>query len=210
MPSSAAILEGLTTVANDWRWLAIAWHLLLGMFLLRLATGWRPSERLAGTLLTLPLVSVAALAWVSGNPFNGALFSAVSVALFGFASLLPANAVRIGSSRSVIAGALLVAFGWLYPHFLQTDSWVPYLYAAPLGLLPCPTLAAIIGMSLLFDSLRSRPWSVLISATAVVYGLIGAFGLGVEIDLVLIAGAVWMRIRQPRSRRSIAEDFAYR
>jgi hypothetical protein len=210
MPSSAAILEGLTTVANDWRWLAIAWHLLLGMFLLRLATGWRPSERLAGILLTLPLVSVAALAWVSGNPFNGALFSAVSVALFGFASLLPANAVRIGSSRSVIAGALLVAFGWLYPHFLQTDSWVPYLYAAPLGLLPCPTLAAIIGMSLLFDSLRSRLWPVLISATAVVYGLIGAFGLGVEIDLVLIAGAVWMRIRQPRSRRSIAEDFAYR
>ena len=192
MPSSADILEGLTTIANDWRGVAIVWHVFLGAFLFSLVSGWRPSRRLIGALLTAPLASVSALAWASGNPFNGTAFAALSLALAAVAIRLPVRAVRIGSRPLLVPGALLVGFGWAYPHFLQTDEWTSYLYAAPLGLLPCPTLSAIIGMSLIVDLLGSRPWALVLSAVGVVYGLIGAFQLGVNVDVVLLVGALWM------------------
>jgi hypothetical protein len=135
---------------------------------------------------------VSALAWASGNPFNGIAFAALSLALAAVAIRLPVRAVRIGSRPLLVPGALLVGFGWAYPHFLQTDEWTSYLYAAPLGLLPCPTLSAIIGMSLIVDLLGSRPWALVLSAVGVVYGLIGAFQLGVNVDVVLLVGALWM------------------
>ena len=51
MPTPEAILDGLTRIANEWRWLALAWHAALFLLLAALAGGWRPSVRTIGTLL---------------------------------------------------------------------------------------------------------------------------------------------------------------
>ena len=190
MPPSTDILSGLTAIANDWRLVAIVWHVLLGAFLLGLVAGWRPLTRDIGLLLVAPLVSVSTLAWMSGNPFNAVVFALLSLALSWLAVRLPRIAVRIDSPVRVAAGALLVVFGWVYPHFLRTDAWTAYLYAAPLGLVPCPTLSAIVGLSLIGDLSRSRPWAVMLCAAGVVYGAIGVLRLGVGIDVVLVAGAL--------------------
>lgn len=191
MPSSADILGGLATTANDWRGVAIVWHVFLGTLLLSLVLGWRPSRRLAGLLLATPAASVSALSWASGNPFNGTAFTALSLVLAAIAIGLPVRPVRLGARPLLVPGILLVGFGWAYPHFLQTNGWTSYLYAAPLGLLPCPTLSSIIGVSLIVDLLGSRLWGLVLTAVGVAYGLIGAFQLGVGIDLVLLAGALW-------------------
>lgn len=45
--------------------------------------GWRPSNRIVDYLFTAPLLSVSALAWASGNPFNGATFAALALFLIG-------------------------------------------------------------------------------------------------------------------------------
>ena len=37
---------------------------------------------------------------------------------------------------------------WIYSHFLETSSLVPYPYSAPIGLIPCPTLLITIGPAL--------------------------------------------------------------
>ena len=194
MPSPADILENLATIANDWRGVAIFWHLFLGALLFNLVAGWRPSRRLIGVLSAAPLASVSALAWISGNPFNGTVFAALSLILAVVAIRLSSGAVRIGSMPLLIPGALLVGFGWVYPHFLETDDWTSYLYAAPLGLLPCPTLSSIIGVSLTVDLLASRTWALVLTIVGVLYGVIGAFQLGVSIDLVLAVGALWMGV----------------
>lgn len=191
MPSSADILGGLATTANDWRGVAIVWHVFLGTLLLSLVSGWRPSRRLAGLLLATPAASVSALSWASGNPFNGTAFTALSLVLAAIAIGLPVRPARLGARPLLVPGILLVGFGWAYPHFLQTNGWTSYLYAAPLGLLPCPTLSSIIGVSLIVDLLGSRLWGLVLTAVGVAYGLIGAFQLGVGIDLVLLAGALW-------------------
>jgi hypothetical protein len=92
----------------------------------------------------------------------------------------------------LVTGALLVVFGFVYPHFLATDSWAARMYAAPLGLLPCPTLSALIGVTLMFGLFREREWSPILASAGLLYGAIGAFRLGVAIDVVLIGGSAML------------------
>lgn len=189
MPTSQQVLDGLTTIANDWRSIATAWHVLLAALLLGLYQGWRPSTHLIRPMLVLPLACVSALAWASGNSFNGGVFTALTLTL-GALSLSRSNKpVRLGSPRIVMVGVGLVVFGWTYPHFVTADSWSTPLYAAPLGLIPCPTLSAVVGLSLMLNGLGSRAWSSVLSAAGIAYGMLGFFWLDVAIDIVLVAGA---------------------
>ena len=96
MPASTEMLTGLTTIANRAIGAAIAWHVVIAIALVALAIGWRPSQRLAGELIALPLASVAAFAFVFGNPFNGIMFAVGSVALVALA--------RVGGRRTVQRG----------------------------------------------------------------------------------------------------------
>ncbi len=190
MPSSAEILVGLQRITDEWRGLAIAWHLALGVLLVLLFVGWRPARRLMGMLLAAPLASVSAMAWLGGNPFNGVVFAVVSVALVGVAASLSAGPVKLGAPWAVMMGGFLSAFAWLYPHFLGGSPWVAYSYASPLGLIPCPSLSAVIGVALVSGGLGSRSWSAMVAAAGAAYGIIGVVRLGVVIDVILLVGAV--------------------
>lgn len=189
MPPPADILRGLGAIARQHIGLAIAWHIVIGGLVGALLAGWRPRKRLAGTLLALPLASVSTLAWIHGNPFNGTTFAIFTVALAALALRLPSEPVAFGPLWGRVAGAVLLGFGWAYPHFLE-GSALAYLYAAPLGLVPCPTLSAVIGLGLLLGGLGAWGWSWSLAVAGLLYGLFGALRLGVTIDVVLVAGAV--------------------
>lgn len=210
MPSADAVLASLTAIANEWRAFAIAWHLFFANQILALCVGCRPSRRTVAFSLVFPVVSVSALAWLSGNPFNGVVFLALAFLLRGFAYRLTVQPVRFASGPMLVAGSLLVLFGWVYPHFLATTRWIEYAYAAPLGLLPCPTLAALIGLTLILDLLQSKAWSIALATTGLFYGAIGVFRLGVPLDYGLLAGAIVLGAvvirRWTASRSSVFED----
>jgi hypothetical protein len=219
MPSPETILDGAASIANGWRTLAIGWHALLGTLVIALLIGWRPSNRLAGNLFAAPLLSVSALAWASGNPFNGATFAALALFLIGIATRLSKEPVNVASPLLLLLGTVLVAFGWTYPHFLTADHWTAYTYAAPFGLLPCPTLSAVIGLTLVFGMLRSKLWSMTLAAAGFAYGAIGVFTLGVTLDYGLLAGATMLGAiagvsttrrseRTDRDERMLREDAA--
>jgi hypothetical protein len=201
MPSPQTILDGLTALANEWIGLAIVWHLLLGGLLVMLAGGFRPSLRTFAMFIALPLVSVSALAWLAGNPFNGGVFAALSAALTATAMRLPNRPIAISGTVQLMAAALSIGFGWVYPHFLSGEAALPYLYAAPLGLIPCPTLSVLVGLTLLVDLAESRPWALTVVASALVYSLIGMFRLGVALDAGLLLGAVWLGVSALIHRR---------
>ncbi len=86
MPKTEEIINGLQTIVNEYSTFAIIWHAVLYLLLAALIAKWQPSNKLFGLLICLPLLSVAVFAWLSGNPFNGILFSilAVLVIIFGF------------------------------------------------------------------------------------------------------------------------------
>ena len=190
MPSASEILSGLSLVANQWRDVAIAWHVALGLSVFAIVVGWRPSARIAAHALALPLLSVSVAAFAFGNAVNGLAFTTLSLTLSTRARRLASE--PIGTSPPVVAGAAaaLVAFGTGYPHFLEANHWTEYAYAAPLGLLPCPTLAALTGVSMLCGHFGSRGWGYTLATADLAYGAIGVFVLGVTLDYVLVAGAL--------------------
>ena len=190
MPTSEQILSGLHTIANQWQFLAMLWHIYFAVIAIGLLIGLRPSKRIGGILLALPLLSVSTLAWTSANPFNGIIFAVVGVALLGVALRLPDEPMSIAPGWAVGAGVLMFLFGWIYPHFLDTSAFLPYFYAAPTGLVPCPTLSIVIGLSLMVGGLDSRIWALLLGISGLFYGLFGVLRLGVTIDLVLFLGAL--------------------
>jgi hypothetical protein len=203
VPTADAIRDDLTAIANEWRLLAVFWHAYVATLWLAIATRRGLSNRFISALLVPPLLSVSGLAWHSNNPFNGALFAAVSVALGIVALRLPPAAIRIASGPSMVAGLICLTFGWVYPHFVATTNPIWYLIAAPLGLLPCPTLSAISGLTLMVEP-RSTTWMLTLASISFVYAAIGVFGLAVTIDIVLFAGAaalVAARRRGPIGQR---------
>jgi hypothetical protein len=186
MPSRAALLAQISRIANEAFALAVLWHLVLGIGIVAFALGHRPTRRGTALLISAMLVSVGATAFAFGNPFNGTVFTALAIAL---AILAPrvGHASR-GASWTVAIGLAMMTFGWVYPHFLERGP-LAFLYGAPLGLLPCPTLSMAIGIALFTGGLGGRAWMRTLATVGVVYGLIGLFQLHVAIDAVLLAGA---------------------
>jgi hypothetical protein len=189
------IHEGLTTIANVAAPLAIGWHVLFAIAGLALLAGWKPSRRIAAALLTLPLISVGVLAWAFDNPFNGSLFLGLALALLAAGARLGEARIRPGPPWAISLGILMALFGWVYPHFLEAGAPLRYLYAAPTGLVPCPTLAIVIGLALIGGGIGTVRWSVLLGTAGIFYALLGTFGLGVEIDLLLLVGAAALIVR---------------
>lgn len=190
MPSQTTIVEGLRSIAERAMVLAVFWHVVVAAAGVALVLGWRPSARRAGVLLALPVASVGALALRSGNPFNGVAFAALAVTLLGVAARLPREPVRRGGAVATGLAVAMIAFAWVYPHFLQARSPAIYLVAAPVGLIPCPTLSLVIGFSLLAGGFGSRAWSLVLGAAGLFYGVFGVMRLGVRLDLPLVAGAL--------------------
>lgn len=192
MPTPEQILINLSTIANNWQVLSIIWHVYFSGFALSLLWGWRPSKRFAGIFLVFPLLSVSIVSWVYANLFNGMLFGLVGLALLIISSKLPKENVRIAPMWAVIVGAFMFIFGWIYPHFLETTSLIQYLYATPVGLIPCPTLSMVVGLTTVFETFSSRAWTIVLGATALFYGFFGAIRLGVTIDFILLFGALML------------------
>lgn len=192
MPDPKAIVDQLTLASNSGASVAIAWHVAIVVAVVALMLGWRPTNRTAGVMLAAPPASAAAVMFAFGNPFNGAILGALSLALVLLALRLgPAQGVRAFVAARP-AGILMVSFGTFYPHFLQHGTPLAYLYAAPTGLIPCPTLSLVIGFTLLAGGLGSRPWSLVLASAGLFYGLFGVARLRVYLDIPLILGAAML------------------
>jgi hypothetical protein len=126
------------------------------------------------------------MAWLSGNPFNGSVFAMLAAALAWLAPRISNSPVRLAGRGWVVFGVAVIMFGWTYPHFLRARSWVDHLFASPLGLLPCPTLSGVIGMTMLFRDFRSNPWNAMLVVVGLFYGAVGVFRLGVVLDWGLL------------------------
>lgn len=190
MPAPGEILHGLRSIASQAAWLSVLWHIVVAVTIAALLAGFRPRRRTAAASLSVPLASVSIVAFAFENPFNGAVFAVLALLLAGLASGASTARVTLGSRWAVVLGSLLFAFGWVYPHFLENAPWFAYLYSAPLGAIPCPTLSAVVGVALIGDGLGTGPWRLTLAVAALFYAVFGMFRLGVVMDSVLLLGGV--------------------
>ena len=190
MPNSAEILAALAHIATTWSAVAIAWHVAIGGLLVSLLIGWRPPHALLGGLLTLPLLSVSAFAWLAHTAFNGVVFAVAAAVLLTMSAIKSPGRFSLSPFGYRLMGLAMIAYGLGYPHFLQGGTGIRYLYAAPTGLVPCPTLSVVVGFALLGNGLASRGLALFFAAIALFYGLFGVLHLAVYLDAGLVVGAI--------------------
>ena len=200
MPDPITLLAGLTEVANRANLVAISWHIVLAALGVGLWLGLRPSQRAIALGSTALPASAAACALVFANPFNAMVLGTGAATLAWLAARAPDERPALAHGWSRWLGGLLLAFGVWYPHFVQ-GSALAYLYAAPLGTLPCPSLSAAIGVRLLHGARNLRGFDRLLAGLGVFYGAFGALRLGVWIDVILLAGALGLLLRSWPARR---------
>ncbi len=187
MPSATDLLVLLSTMAHELALLATAWHLLLLVAVIGLLAGWRPTNRGATLLLVAPALTVAVAALAYGNPFNALSFAALALVLAYLALRLDGNPVAPATPWASSLGIALVAFGWAYPHFIGFPA---SLYASPIGVVPCPTLAVMGGLALLGGGFGSRAVPAALTAWTAFYALFGIVRLGVALDAGLLVAMV--------------------
>ena len=195
MPKTEDILNGLQSIVNDYSTFAMIWHALFYVLLAALIFKWDPSNKLLGILFCLPLLSVAVFAWLTGNPFNGVLFSLMTVLICIFALRGSSEPINVSQLPFMTIGIMMIVFGLVYPHFIQANSFLKYLYASPVGLVPCPTLSILIGFLLLFNGLGSQSLTMTFIVFGLFYGLFGAFKLSVYLDIFLVFGSVSLLVK---------------
>lgn len=184
MPSSSEILSHLSFLSQSYIGLAILWH--LAVFSVMARKGWRPKQRHAAQLLLLPLISVSILAWLHGNPFQGLVFLILSFILGLISFQLAIRPVSLHRKWTFPVGILALVYALIYPHFLDGKSILLYLIAAPVGVVPCPTLSLVFGFSLLFNGFYSRAWQAVCAVAGLFYAAFGIVVLGVWLDLGLL------------------------
>jgi hypothetical protein len=200
MPPAQDILDGLSRIAVGAVGISMVWHIAVGAVALALLLGSRPRKRVAAMALSAPLASVGVLALWFGNPFNGAIFSLLALALAGLALRAPPGRVAFDTRWFGVLGCALVGFGLVYPHFLGDAPWFTYLYAAPLGAVPCPTLSLVTGAALAAGGFGLGAWRLVLAATGCFYALFGVLRLGVAIDTVLLGGAMGLLAQYAQDR----------
>lgn len=197
MPAPNDILSLLSTMTRELTWLAVVWHVLLFAALLLAAVLWRiagaPSHlRIVRLLLILLPLSVTTAATLYENPFNALSFGTLTIALAVAPGLRPAPAAIPG--WAAWAGGALLLYGWCYPHFVA-PPWYRVLFAAPLGVLPCPTLAALAGLTLVSGGLGARAVPALLSLWTAFYALFGIFRLRVYLDAGLLGATAALLVQ---------------
>lgn len=204
MPTPDEILNGLAYASNNFSFLAWLWHLIFLALIIILIINRRPSRRLAAMILALPLISVGLVAFFSGNPFNAIVFLMGSLIFMVIGYRLPADQLKIKPNLAAVGGVMMIIYGWVYPHFVEVDSIFQYIYAAPVGLVPCPTLSIVIGFTLLFGGFSSRKWMLVLAVLGLFYGIVGVSRLQVRLDLGLLVGALFLALFAMVSRRHVS------
>jgi len=186
MLKSEDIIKGLQSIVNNYSAFAIIWHGIIYILIAALIMKWEPTNRTLGMIMSLPILSVAIFAWITGNPFNGSVFAIATILLILFGLKINTQVVGFSQLPFIVAGILMVLFGILYPHFIKPDSIFNYLYESPVGLIPCPTLSIVIG----FHGFGSNTIMLTLITLGLFYGLFGVIKLAVHLDIFLLFGAI--------------------
>lgn len=204
MIKSEEIIAGLQAIVNNNVIIATLWHVAIYGLIISLFFNWNPSNKLMAILFFLPVLSVSILAWYSGNPFNGTLFAVLAVLIIIFGLKASSQPITFSQLAFPMIGVLMIVFALSYPHFLESDSIIRYLYASPVGLIPCPTLSLLIGFALVYNGFGSNALTISLIVYGLFYGLFGVFRLGVTLDIGLIIGALSLLVKYLMSLRQIS------
>lgn len=189
--SPSAILKFLEMVANNNLSVNAAMHLVVlvalgAVFLVKDASIRRLLFQASVSIL---FVSVAAHAAAFGNPFTSATFSLLGIAAIAELVWYRNDVAPSGSRLQSGLALVFILIGLWYPDFVHKSGAATLLFSA-VGVIPCPTLLAGIGLlTLVYRGSGKLQYGVAVFM-GLLYGIIGIFVLKVYLDVALLLLAV--------------------
>jgi hypothetical protein len=171
--------------------LATAWHAASLVAIVAMLLGWRPSRRVACGALVVVLESVALASSAHGSAFHAISLAllALVIAALGELGELRTDAIAVAPPARVLVGIALIAYALCYPHGVAAP-WYRALWAAPVGIAPCPTLALVAGVVIVADGFGSRALPGVVALWTVSYAYFGIVRLDVLADAGLVLAAL--------------------
>lgn len=182
-----AMLQYLEMVANQDMTLNLVMHLivltaLLALFLVKNASARRMVFEASIWVL---LVSVTIRGIGYGNPFHAVTFGLLGIVAFVHL-ILNQDEVKPGDNRLQTAVSFLfILCGLWYPEFVNKEGAAMLLFS-PVGVIPSPTLLAVLGLNTLVYRGSGRLQYGFTILMGLVYGIIGTFILKVHLDIMLL------------------------
>jgi hypothetical protein len=194
MPAPHQILEQLTRLATEGRMLGLIWHLalLVGLALV-VAKKWESRASLA-VAAVFPMFTASLVAFAVGNWVNGLVLDLGALTMVVISRKFTGTPIEIGRPIPFTVGVATMLYAVFYTHFTSIHSWTD-VWMTPIGVLPCPTMALVIGLGLMAGGFRSRAWSLTAAVLGLGYSLFGVFVLKVQWDLGLFAASVVMGLQ---------------
>lgn len=199
------ILTYIQMVAGKYPVISILLHILILALIIALFLPGFKQKRIAfnGVLMVI-FASVASVALINGNPFNGLFFSILTifavVELFRRRNEITVPALTSVDRSTAIRNLLCLAavfVGILYPHFVNVSPAM-LLFFSPMGVIPCPTLTVILGLLNLYYPKINKGLYTVVTIAGMFYGLTGVFLLHVYIDIPLMILALYSLYRLVR------------
>lgn len=210
MTSPSEILGILYYQADLFWGLAVLHHLLFGAVLGLILQGNRNPGR---SLMTLSFASMAFSVFyvsLSGELTFAAVAFLVLLCCLIYDGVRPLTEWSLGKHHPLVFRRtfwVLLLWAWLYPKHLP--AWWAAPMASPLGVLPSPTLLALLAMlGLAFpQSNRLVHWAA--AGLGVLWGLYSLIGMGLWVDLPLVGLAgysLWILAKSVKAAGGVAED----
>lgn len=194
MPSPRQILEQLTRLATEGRTLGLLWHVVvLAALAFVVARKWEGRASLA-VATVFPMFTASLVAFATGNWVNGLVLDLGALTMIVISRKFAGTLIEIGRPIPFTIGVATLLYALFYTHFTPIRSWTD-VWMTPIGVLPCPTMALVIGLGLMAGGFRSRAWSLTAAVLGLGYSLFGVFVLKVQWDLGLFAAAVVMGLQ---------------
>lgn len=192
------IMNFIQMVAGKYPVLSAALHVLvIALTILLFIPRFNQKRAAFNGVLVVLFASVASIAIINGNPFNGGffavLFAIAIIELFRRRNEIKTVVFSKDTQGTNVKNALCIAFiffGLVYPHFVDTNPAL-LIFLSPTGTIPCPTLIVILGLLNLFYPSVSKGVYTVTTLMAVFYGVTGVFLLQVYFDIPLMVIALY-------------------
>jgi len=141
---------------------------------------------------------------LSATVFSVKYLIAPNIIIFGVFFVLTVHAYRTNklsfaldgiAPMNLLFGIPGLVFGFWYLHWVEDPIWLNALLYSPLGVVNCPTMAALCGFLCLSREPRSAMLEGFVALITLYFGFFGIFRLGAYVDVVLIACALFLLAR---------------
>lgn len=189
---SEKILTYLSMISNKSIMLNLIMHIVvlaavISVFVIKKE---KVRKAIVNSSITILFLSVTINALIYGNPFHLIAFLTLSV-FAGVELFTGKNKFKVPRMNiNTIVSFALIAIGLWYPEFVNASK-LQLLILSPVGIVPCPTLLAAIGiLGLSFPQVNKPQYSITIAA-GMVFGIIGTFAFKVYLDSALLIAVVY-------------------